>query len=73
MANQLFVATLVFLLANAMATGPLSVVADRYQARVSWLMAMCCSVYVILAYAKAKSLRPSNATGDLAGIHAKAG
>jgi ABC-type multidrug transport system fused ATPase/permease subunit len=47
MANQLFVLTLVFLFANAMATGALSCVVDRYQARASWLMAMCCAAYVI--------------------------
>lgn len=47
MANQLFVLTLVFLFANAMATGALSCVIDRYQARASWLMAMCCIAYVV--------------------------
>jgi hypothetical protein len=47
MANQLFVLTLIFLFANALATGALSNVNDRYQARASWLMGLCCAAYVI--------------------------
>jgi ABC-type multidrug transport system fused ATPase/permease subunit len=47
MANQLFLLTLVFLFVNAMVTGALSGVVDRYQARASWLMAICCAAYVI--------------------------
>ena len=47
MANQLFVLTLIFLFANALATGALSDVNDRYQARASWLMGLCCAAYVI--------------------------
>jgi ABC-type multidrug transport system fused ATPase/permease subunit len=47
MANQLFVLTLIFLFANALATGALSGVNDRYQARASWLMGLCCAAYVI--------------------------
>lgn len=47
MANQLFVLTLIFLFANALVTGALSEVNDRYQARASWLMALCCAAYVI--------------------------
>jgi hypothetical protein len=47
MANQLFVLTLIFLLANALVTGALSGVNDRYQARASWLMGLCCATYVI--------------------------
>ncbi len=46
-ANQLFVVTLIFLFANALATGALSNVNDRYQARASWLMGLCCAAYVI--------------------------
>ena len=47
MANQLFVLTLIFLFANALTTGALAVVNDRYQARASWLMGLCCAAYVI--------------------------
>jgi len=47
MADQLFVLTLIFLFANALTTGALAEVNDRYQARVSWLMALCCAAYVI--------------------------
>jgi hypothetical protein len=50
-ANQLFVLTLIFLFANALLTGALSGVHNRYQARVSWLMAMCCAAYVIPYFA----------------------
>jgi hypothetical protein len=47
MANQFFVLTLIFLFANALVTGVLSDVNDRYQARASWLMGLCCAAYVI--------------------------
>jgi len=47
MADQLFVLTLIFLFANALVTGALAEVNDRYQARASWLMALCCAAYVI--------------------------
>ncbi len=47
MANQLFVLTLIFLFANALVTGALSGVNDRYQARAAWLMGLCCAAYVI--------------------------
>ena len=47
MANQLFVVTSIFLFANALATGALSNVNDRYQARASWLMGLCGAAYVI--------------------------
>ena len=47
MANQLLVLTLIFLFANALATGALAAVNDRYQARASWLMGLCCAAYVI--------------------------
>jgi hypothetical protein len=47
MANQLFVLTLVFLFLNALVTGALSGVDDRYQARATWLMGLCCATYVI--------------------------
>jgi len=47
MANQLFVLTSIFLIANALVTGALSGVNDRYQARAVWLMGLCCATYVI--------------------------
>ena len=47
MANQLFILTLIFLFSNALATGALANVNDRYQARASWLMGLCCAAYVI--------------------------
>jgi hypothetical protein len=47
MANQLFVLTLIFLFVNALTTGALSGINDRYQARASWLMGLCCAAYVI--------------------------
>jgi hypothetical protein len=47
MANQLFVLTLIFLFMNALVTGSLSGVNDRYQARASWLMGLSCAAYVI--------------------------
>ena len=46
-ADQLFVLTLIFLFANALTTGALSGINDRYQARASWLMGLCCAAYVI--------------------------
>jgi hypothetical protein len=46
-ANQLFIVTLIFLFANAFLTGSLSMVANRFQGRASWLMAMCCAAYLI--------------------------
>lgn len=46
-ANQLFVLTLVFLFANAFATGAFSGANDRYQARAVWVMGLCCSAYII--------------------------
>jgi len=45
--SQLFLVTLIFLFANAFETGALSGVHHRYQARVSWLMVLCCLAYVI--------------------------
>ena len=47
MANQLFILTLIFLFSNALTTGALANVNDRYQARASWLMGLCCAAYVI--------------------------
>ena len=47
MANQLFVVTSIFLFANALATGALSNVNDRYHARASWLMGLCGAAYFI--------------------------
>ena len=40
-ASKLFVFVLIALLSNALITGSLSEVADRYQSRASWLMAIC--------------------------------
>ena len=45
--NQLLALTLIFLFVNALATGALSGVHPRYQARASWLMAMCCAAYLL--------------------------
>jgi hypothetical protein len=47
MANQLFFLTLIFLFANALTTGALSGVNDRYQARATWLIGLCCAAYII--------------------------
>jgi hypothetical protein len=47
MADQLFVLTLIFLFANALATAALAGINDRYQARAAWLMGLCCAAYVI--------------------------
>ena len=46
-ADQLFVLTVVFLFANALTTGAMSMVNDRYQARAAWLMTLCLAAYVI--------------------------
>ena len=46
-ADQLFVFTVIFLFANAFATGALSIVNDRYQARAAWLMGLCCAAYLL--------------------------
>lgn len=46
-ADQLFVLSLIFLFGNALTTGALAGVYPRYQARASWLMAMCCAAYVL--------------------------
>jgi hypothetical protein len=46
-ANRLLFLTLMFLLANALVTGSLSVVYNRYQGRVSWLMGLSCAAYLV--------------------------
>ena len=46
-ASKLFIFLLISLLANAFVTASLSQVSDRYQSRVSWLMALCFMAYVI--------------------------
>jgi hypothetical protein len=46
-AGKLFIFVLISLLANAFVTASLSEVSDRYQSRVSWLMAFCFMAYVI--------------------------
>jgi hypothetical protein len=46
-ADQLFVLTLIFLFSNALVTGALSGVNQRYQSRVSWLMGLCGAAYVL--------------------------
>ena len=46
-ANQLFVLAVVFLFSNALVTGAMSGVHDRFQSRVSWLMGFCCAAYVV--------------------------
>ncbi len=57
-ANQLFILTLIFLFANAFLTGSLSMVSERFQGRVSWLMAVCCAAYLI-PYITDRQRRPS--------------
>ena len=47
LADQLFVLSLIFLFGNALTTGALAGVYPRYQARASWLMAMCCAAYLL--------------------------
>jgi hypothetical protein len=44
-ANRLFFLTLFFLLANALVTGSVSLVSDRYQSRVCWIISLCCFAY----------------------------
>jgi hypothetical protein len=56
-ANQLFVLTLIFLLSNALVTGALSTIHDRYQSRVSWLMGLCCAAYVVPVLLKRQNAR----------------
>ena len=46
-ANRLFFLTLLFLLANALVTASVSLVSDRYQSRVCWLVGLCCGAYVL--------------------------
>ena len=46
-ADQLFVLSVIFLFGNALTTGGLAGVYPRYQARASWLMAMCCAGYLL--------------------------
>jgi len=46
-ANPLFFLSLIFLLANALVTASVSIVSDRYQSRVCWLLSLCCAAYVI--------------------------
>jgi hypothetical protein len=46
-ANQLFILTLIFLVANASITGSFSMVSERFQGRACWLMAMCCAACLI--------------------------
>jgi len=58
MANQLFVLTLIFLFLNALVTGALSGVNDRYQARAAWLMGLCCAAYVIPYVSHRRNRRP---------------
>jgi hypothetical protein len=46
-ANRLLVLTLFFLFSNALVTASLSVAADRFQSRVSWMVSLCCAAYVV--------------------------
>lgn len=46
-ANRFFLLTLMFLLANALVTASISLVSDRYQSRVSWILCLCCAAYVL--------------------------
>ena len=44
---RLFIFVLICLLSNALVTGSLSNVINRYQSRVSWLMAFSCMAYLV--------------------------
>ena len=46
-ASRLFLFVLISLFSNALVTASLSMLADRFQSRVSWLMAVCCMAYVV--------------------------
>jgi hypothetical protein len=46
-ANRLLLLTLIFLFANALVTGSLSAVVNRYQSRVSWMVSLCCAAYLV--------------------------
>jgi hypothetical protein len=46
-ANRFFFLTLIFLLANALVTASVSLVSDRYQSRVCWLVSLCCGAYLL--------------------------
>jgi hypothetical protein len=64
-ANQLFVLTTVFLFANAMATGALQGVHNRFQARASWLMTICSAAYVIPWFAQRQNKAADAPSSDL--------
>ncbi len=49
-ACQLFLLTIIFLFSNALVTGSLAGVYDRYQTRVSWLVSLCCASYILQAF-----------------------
>lgn len=47
LANRFFFLTLIFLLANALVTASVSLVSDRYQSRVCWMLCLCCAAYAL--------------------------
>lgn len=53
--SKLFVFVIVGLLSNALVAGALSNVTNRYQSRVSWLMAFCCTAYLVSLFGTAKA------------------
>jgi hypothetical protein len=46
-ANRFFLLTLIFLFANALVTASVSLVSDRYQSRVCWLVSLCFAAYLL--------------------------
>jgi hypothetical protein len=46
-ANRLLILTLVFLFSNALLTGAVSCVCNRFNSRVSWMVSLCCAAYVV--------------------------
>jgi len=46
-ANRFFFLTLIFLFANALVTGSVSLVSDRYQSRVCWMVSLCSAAYIV--------------------------
>jgi hypothetical protein len=57
-ANRLLFLTLIFLFANALVTSSLSMVVNRYQSRVSWMVSLCCAAYVVPLLLERRNERP---------------
>lgn len=64
MANQLFILSLIFLFTNALITGALATVNDRYQARAAWVMALSCAAYAIPALLRRRTTHLVDAEGS---------